>query len=98
MNVLYEPPARQELAEAVAYYSQRSPELADRFVADLDSAVERVIQFPHASPPLDEGLRRCLLSNFPYQLVYRVEGDTIRVYAVAHQKRRPGYWRKRVGP
>ena len=35
--------------------------------------------------------------NLPYiGLVLRVEGDSIVVYAVAHQMRRPGYWRKRL--
>lgn len=55
--------------------------------ADVDRAVQRIVQFPHAHPPLPGGLRRCLLSKFPYQIVYRVEGDVIRIYAVAHLKR-----------
>ena len=42
-------------------------------------------------------MRRLLVKRFPYQLIYRVEGDEIVIYAVAHQKRRPGYWRKRIG-
>jgi hypothetical protein len=36
------------------------------------------------------------LEKFPHQLIYyeRTEFD-IRVIAVAHPNRRPGYWRKR---
>jgi toxin ParE1/3/4 len=37
-----------------------------------------------------------LIKRFPYQLIYRVEADTITVYAVAHLKRKPGYWRDRL--
>ena len=37
-----------------------------------------------------------MLRTFPYQLIDRVEGDLIRIYAVAYLKRRSGYWRKRL--
>jgi hypothetical protein len=33
---------------------------------------------------------------FPYRLIYRVEGEEIRIYAVAHVRRKPGYWRRRI--
>ena len=41
-------------------------------------------------------MRRLLVKRFPYQLIYRVEGDEIVIYAVAHQARRPGYCWKRL--
>jgi toxin ParE1/3/4 len=39
--------------------------------------------------------RKFLLRQFPYTLVYRVQGEVITVIAVAHQSRQPGYWAKR---
>lgn len=53
-------------------------------------------EFPKASPVVSGTVRRCLLTRFPYRLVYRVEGEKIVIYAVAHQSRRPGYWRTRI--
>ncbi|MET1082609.1 MAG: type II toxin-antitoxin system RelE/ParE family toxin [Burkholderiales bacterium] len=35
------------------------------------------------------------LHKFPYSLIYRIQADTLRVLAIAHQRRRPGYWGKR---
>ena len=32
------------------------------------------------------------MKHFPYSLVYTVSGDEIRILAVAHHSRRPGYW------
>lgn len=98
MRVAYVAEAEKEMAAAAEYLARAasSVETGHRFLADIAAAEELILQFPHASPPLGAGLRRCLLSRFPYQIVYRVEGDTIRVYAVAHNKRRPGYWRRRV--
>ena len=36
------------------------------------------------------------VSGFPYRVVYFVQGDLLTIVAVAHAKRRPGYWRDRV--
>ena len=41
------------------------------------------------------GTRSFLLRRFPFALVYRIEPDVLRVIALAHQRRRPNYWRKR---
>ncbi len=41
-------------------------------------------------------IRRALLARFPYALVFLVREDEVRVLAVAHAKRRPGYWLSRV--
>lgn len=88
--------AQQVVAEASRYYAAESAELAEQFVTDFDQTVQRIRRLPNAWPPPSKGLRRCLLSKFPYQINYRVEGETIRIYAVAHIKRRPGYWTRRV--
>jgi hypothetical protein len=33
--------------------------------------------------------------KFPFQIVFRHEADRVHIVAVAHSKRRPGYWRDR---
>jgi hypothetical protein len=38
-----------------------------------------------------------MFTRFPLALVYRIApGDSLRVLAVAHDKRKPGYWRSRA--
>ena len=37
-----------------------------------------------------------MIEDFPYALIYRVSGQTITIFAVAHASRKPGYWRGRV--
>jgi toxin ParE1/3/4 len=34
----------------------------------------------------------------PYSIVYVADDDAIVILAVAHHKRRPGYWLRRVAP
>ena len=98
MRVQLEPEASDELAEATAYPSNQSPRAAESFLADVANAKVLLPQFPRIGTPLHANFRRLLLRTFPYQLVYRIEGDHIVVYALAHQRRRPGYWKKRLAP
>jgi len=39
--------------------------------------------------------RRTVFARFFFSLVHRVRDDTIEVVAVAHQRRHPGYWKRR---
>ncbi|MEW6688102.1 MAG: type II toxin-antitoxin system RelE/ParE family toxin [Pseudomonadota bacterium] len=54
-----------------------------------------VRQFPEAGSPIGSKRRRVLVARFPYSIVYRHDPDFILIVAVAHQRRRPGYWRGR---
>jgi hypothetical protein len=40
-------------------------------------------------------VRQYVFPRFPFSLVYRMRGDDVEVLAVAHGRRRPGYWRSR---
>lgn len=95
MRVLLEPSALVEAQQAQAYYAAIFAPLADQFRHRLDQAVARVAENPRAWAPYLAGTRRCLLTGFPYSLVYRVLADHVQVIALAHQSRRPGYWRGR---
>jgi plasmid stabilization system protein ParE len=96
MRVKFISHARVEILEATAHYQDRSSELADRFLADLANATSLLLQFPGIGSPIEADVRRLLLRTFPYQLIYRVDGEEVRVFAVAHVKRRPGYWQDRL--
>ena len=98
MKIIYEPPAQQELTDATQYYVDISVAVADQLIEEFNSAVARILLHPRAWPPLGKRLRRCLLTNFPYQVIYEMVDDTIYVYAFAHLSRRPNYWHKRLRP
>jgi plasmid stabilization system protein ParE len=65
--------------------------------AELLDAIQRVAQDPEAGSPVsvDRNIRRVLVARFPYQVVYRVRPDAVVIVAIAHAKRRPGYWMDR---
>jgi len=98
MKVRFEPDAEHELLAATAFVGERSERAAENFLSEIDDAKRQLLQFPRSGSPIGRGVRRCLLKRFPYQLIYRVKDDEIVIYAVAHHKRRPRYWSKRLRP
>jgi plasmid stabilization system protein ParE len=93
--------ATDELAEAAAWYRARRPGLELEFLAEFERVLPLIGDTPAAFPglldlPPDLAIRRALLPRFPYAVIFMDLGAEIRVLAVAHMKRRPGYWLGRV--
>src|SRR5687767_5655826 len=91
----WHPAAIAEARAAFVWYSERSTTAASAFVEELDRAVELVGEAPARRPVWDHGTRRMPLWRFPFLVVYREVGNRIEVIAVAHGRRRPGYWHGR---
>ncbi len=97
MRVLFSPEARLEFEDAEAYYEEQQPGLGKRLRADVRQALARIRRWPLCCALETNGIRRLLLSRFPYKLLYAVEADHLYVIAFAHLHREPGYWSKREG-
>ena len=95
MPVRFHPAARRELREAKLWYEERSPLSAAAFAREVAAAVSRLAEAPMRYPQAEHGTRRISLDRFPYTIFYRVGVEETIIVAVAHQKRRPGYWRDR---
>ena len=79
-----------------AWYRERSESAETGFLRALDHAIQQVTDAPAQWPHYLAGTQRYVFPTYPYSLVYFIEDGAIRVVAVAHDKRRPGYWRKRL--
>jgi len=91
----FHPEAIWEAWEARHWYAVRDPRTAASFLAELDHDQEQVTAYPERWPTYLHGTRRYRFRRFPYLMVYHVEPERIVVLAVAHAKRRPGYWKTR---
>jgi plasmid stabilization system protein ParE len=94
-SVIFDPAARDELAEAVAWYDQQREGLGDAFLIEVKRAARRIIEHPQAWSKLSRRTRRCRLARFPYGVIYQPLTNEIRILAVAHLHRKPGYWQDR---
>jgi toxin ParE1/3/4 len=88
--------AEAEVEQAIAYYEGQRPGLGGEFREDLEATLNRVRQRPGAPAPIDDqGTGKVRFRRFPYTIYYVELEESIWIAAVAHQKRRPGYWSKR---
>ena len=89
-------PAERELADAAFFYEGRSPGLGGRFLDAFDRARADIAEHPARWPELRAGIRRRLLTGFPYGMLYREDEDRIIVVAIMHLHQRPEYWVDRL--
>jgi plasmid stabilization system protein ParE len=94
-SVAFHPEAETEFIAAARYYESQAENLGLDFIAAVESTYQRLFSFPESGRPFGSRLRRILVPGFPYGLVYRREPDRVFIVAVAHVRRRPGYWRAR---
>jgi toxin ParE1/3/4 len=96
MHLAFFEDAAAEIEADRAWYRKRSESAEAGFLRELDHAIDQVSQSPTQWPEYLAGTRRYVFPTYPYSLVYFVDDDVLNVVAVAHEKRRPGYWRKRL--
>src|ERR1700741_341014 len=94
-DVIVHQEAETEILQAVDWYAERSALAARAFVYELNGVLIRMAQAPDSWPRAFRDTRRIVFPHFPFTLVYRSHGDTIEILAVAHQRRRPLYWKNR---
>lgn len=102
MGVSFHPSAEEELGAAAAWYEEQRSSLGTALLDEVHRAVAVIAESPSRWPrwpglPRSLGVQRFLLTRFPYALAYRMRGNALLVLAVAHVRRRPGYWRHRAG-
>ena len=88
--------AQQEINEAFDWYFKRSLEAADAFLTEIGESLAQIVSRPQLYTAYTKNTRRRILVNFPYPVIFQEKDDVILIVAVAHAKRRPGYWRKRI--
>ena len=88
--------AVQDAEAAARWYAEHSAAAARGFTDEIEAAEAAIAGRPEAWPRFGHGTRRYLLRRFPFSVIYRVESSRVLVIAVAHGRRRPGYWKPRL--
>jgi toxin ParE1/3/4 len=95
VNYVLTPEAEAELAEAVTFYAVHvSLKVARNFLIKFEEKAQLLTEFPGIGTPTTKG-RRLFPIERPYSMLYRVQDGAVRISAIAHHSRRPGYWRTR---
>jgi toxin ParE1/3/4 len=100
-RVRFEDEAEAEYRAAGRWYEERRVGLGLDFLDAVDATLDQIVRAPHAGAPVrrlppDLPVRSAPVRRFPYHVVYLEVETTIRVLAVAHDRRKPGYWKSRL--
>lgn len=88
--------AELEIEEAFEYYLRDNPRVASRFLDEITASFKKVQINPLLYPRYTKNTRRRVLGSFPFSVIYQEKEDVILIVAIAHAKRREGYWTKRM--
>jgi toxin ParE1/3/4 len=90
------PEALAEAEAALLWYGERSARAPIVLMQEIENAIQSIADAPKRWPVYEQNCRRIPLSRFPYFIVYQEKTDSlIQILAVAHGRRKPGYWRMR---
>ena len=93
--------ASSEPQDAVRWYEDQRAGLGAAFLAAVEATVDLLVRWPRSGAVItgvsaEPEIRRLPVYRFPYHVAYVITEDQIYVLAVAHDRRRPRYWRGRV--
>jgi plasmid stabilization system protein ParE len=92
----FHPEAREEFRDAVRWYRARDRRASSEFRVAVSSAIRVIAEAPQRWPEYLHGTRRFVMQRFPFSVVYLDDPELVTIIAVAHSKRRPGYWKGRL--
>ena len=100
-RIRFHPDAEAELIAGALWYEEHSSNLGLDFLATLELELDRLLANPGLGRQMlvtDAGavVRRVLTPRFPYGVIYLATSVEIQVLAIAHLRRKPGYWKERV--
>jgi hypothetical protein len=96
MKIYFLKEAEKEFDESTQYYESCQRGLGFAFSEEVFAALSRIKKFPDAWSKYHLNTRRCLVSRFPFGIVYRKRKGVIEILAVMHLNREPSFWLERL--
>ncbi len=92
MRVNYHEDAAKELQEIARYYDRELPGLGLDFLEEVSRVEKLISENTKIGSVFVKPFRKFPIQRFPFSIYYKLLDDEIRITAVAHQHRKPGYW------
>ena len=95
MEYIYHAEAFDEYREAVLHYNNISITVANQFVVNVEQAVLLIREQPNIWVIVSKNIRRSIVKGYPYSIFFSEHNGKIYILAIANQRRKPNYWKKR---
>lgn len=91
-HIVLSPGANADYSSVADWYLNIDPNLASRFLAEIDTILLQITRLPFAFPVRSGAIRQALLKRFPYTVYYIVKLNVVMVLAIFHQRRSDPPW------
>lgn len=88
--------AEADLERAFDWYEGQQPGLGSELVAKVEEYLDRIVSNPQQYQEVHHGVRRAVLSRFPYSVFYLLDAGEVVVVAIEPQARDPEHWKSRL--
>lgn len=79
--------AKKELYESFEWYENKAAGLGQDFYNDIENEFRRIIANPYSYPEYEEVLRKAVLKEFPFNVLFDYKDNIVFIHAVLHHKR-----------
>ena len=93
-RIIFDPAAEAEMIDAASFYEGEQAGSGARFLECVRVACEIILEYPEIGERRF-GARCKRVLRYEYYVCYRPIPNGIYIVAIAHQKRRPGFWSRR---
>jgi toxin ParE1/3/4 len=87
--------AEEDIQEALDHYNQINIALAQSLLGIIGKSITEIKKNPFLFQKINKRFRKANIERFPYQIIFKVENNELLIFAFAHHKRKPNYWKKR---
>lgn len=94
-KIIILPFAEQDIKDSVNHYRDKEIGLEKSFLKILNQAILVISENPDSFPIIKKTIRKFVIKDFPFNIFYLVEEDTLYILAVFHNKRNPAIWKSR---
>ena len=95
-SVIFHPDSEDELNLSITFYNKQASGLGFEFLGEVERATELISRNPVRWKAIKYHVRQYIIQRFPYFIFYITEPKLIYIVAIAHQKRKPYYWKDRL--
>ena len=95
-SIIFLPEIAPEIEHSVKHYRKHQIGLENIFFDEIENALNKIRENPERFPKIEENIRKYIIRRYPFNIIYTIKSDKIIIIAVAHQKRKPYYWKHRI--
>jgi len=94
--IIFHPEAENELNSTIDFYNQKVSGLGLEFLEEIERGIKLIDKNPDRWRILKNHLHQYVMRRFPYSILYIFDPNRIYIVAIAHQNRKPFYWKERL--